>query len=213
MEEQEELAELIILDPAWLSRVMRAVVEIDASDILGNRKPVMRLNKEGIASKELLMDIWDEFLPGTDDRDQSFHHLCTILKAYCLIYPLKDSSMPNSEDKNEEPPSPIVSSSSESSERQSVTNNDFFLIPCMLPESVKRKKDSHFKYWITFYFDFEKFLPEVLYHRFVCQLLAAVADRRKSPKCSKIWSQFNICGCIWKIEPLRDAHMLKISVL
>ena len=209
-EEREELAKLIILDPAWLSRVMRAVVELDPSDFYGDRKPAVRLNKEGIASKELLMDIWAEFLSDTEDREQSFHNLCTILKAYCLIYPLKKSAIPNLEDRTEESPSPSDSSSHSESERQPAIINKLFLIPCMLPENVKRKDDSHLN-WITFFFDFENFLPEVLYHRFLCQLLA---DCHTSPQCSKSWTRFNnIHGCNWKIEPMRDVHRLRISIL
>ena len=208
-EERKELAELIILDPAWLSKVMRAVMELHPSVFHGDRKLAVRLNKEGVASKELLMEIWHEFLPDSDDCSQSFHHLCSILKAYCLIYPLKENTVPNSESKSEELPSPSISSNFDSqSERQLVTNTKLFLIPCMLPESTKRKDDSHLN-WITFYFDFEKYLPEVLYHRFICQL---IADCHTSPQCSKSWSRFNnIFGCNWKIELLRD--MLKIAVL
>ena len=210
-DERKELAKLIILDPAWLSRVMRAVVELDPGGYCRDRQPAVELSNKGVASKELLVDIWDEFLPDTDDKDQSFHHLCTILKAYCLIYPLKESTVPNLEVKSEEPPSPSVSSNSESrSVRQAVAITDFFLIPCMLPEKTKWKGDHHLN-WITFYFDFEKFLPEVLYHRFICQM---IAECRTRLQCSKSWSRFiNIRGCNWKIEPLRDVHRLKISVL
>ena len=209
-EEQKELAKLIILDPAWLTKVMRAVVELDSHNVRGDRTPAMTLSEDGIASKELLMNIWAEFLPDTEDRDQLFHHLCTILKAYCLIYPLKESTIPNTGDKSEEPSFLSGSSSSESSERQSVTINELFLIPCMLPENIQRRDDSHLN-WITFYFDFEKFLPEVLYHRFVCQLLA---DCHTPPQCSKSWSRFNsVHGCNWIIEPMRNLHQLRISVL
>ena len=205
-EEQKELAELIILDPVWLTRVMRAIVELDSDDYSGDRIPAVTLVEDGIASEELLMKIWAEFLGDTDDRDQAFHHLCTILKAYCLMYPLKKNAIPNLEDRAEEPPSPSHSES----ERQPAVVNKYFLIPCMLPENVRRKDDSHLN-WITFFFDFEKFLPEVLYHRFLCQLLA---DCHTSPQCCKNWSRFNnIHGCNWKIEPMRDVHRLKISVL
>ena len=212
--EREELAKLIILDPAWLSLVMKAVVELHPSNFSDDRKLARRLNKEGVASKELLMYIWNEFLPKTDDKDRSFHHLCTTLKAYCLIYPLKESSIPNLEDKNEEISASLsVSSICESSEKQTV---NLFLIPCMLPEDTEGK-DDHLD-WITFHFDFEKFLPKVLYHRFICQLIAdfqrANVNRRTSPQYSKSWCRFNnIRGCNWKIELLSDVHRLKISVL
>ena len=208
--EQEELAKLIVLDPAWLSKVMRAVVELDLSDFDGDRKPAVTLKNEGIASKELLVKIWMEFLSDTEDKDQAFLHLCTILKAYCLVYPLTNSAIPNSEERTEESPSSSDSSNHSESEREPAVLSEFFLIPCMLPKNVEKKDDSHLN-WITFYFDFEKFLPEVLYHRFLCQLLA---DSHSSPQCSKTWSRFNnIQGCNWKVEPMRDVHMLRISVL
>lgn len=206
-EEREELAKLIILDPAWLGKVMSAVVELDPSDpdFRGDRKPAMKLTKAGIASKELLMEIWGDFLADTDDRNQSFGHLCTILKAYCLIYPLKESTVRSLEDH---------SSTSESSETQSVRH---FLIPCMLRESTERRDDNHWN-WIIFYFDFESFLPEELYHRLICQLIAEFqrtnSNRVTPTQVSKSLCRFNnINGCNWKVELLRDVHRLKISVL
>ena len=212
-EEKQELSGLIILDPAWLSLVMRAVVELNTGDFPGDRKLAARLKKEGIASDELLLTIWNEFLPRTDNRDQSFHHLCTILKAYCLVYPLKECTVPNSEDNTEEPSSQSISSS-ESPAKQMKTEK-LFLIPCMLPESATG--DDHLS-WITFYFDFEKFLPEVVYHRFVCQLIAEFqktdSKLRSRPQFSKsLCRLYNINECNWKVELLRDDHRLKISVL
>ena len=208
-EEREELAKLIILDPAWLGKVMGAIVELDPSDpdFHGDRKPAMKLTKAGIASKELLMEVWGDILADTADRNRSFDHLCTILKAYCLIYPLKESTVRSLEDH---------SSTSESLETLSVRH---FLVPCMLPdaERIKGRDDNHWD-WIIFYFDFESFLPEELYHRLLCQLIAEFQRTNSNsltpPQFSKRFCRFNnIYDCNWKVELLRDVHRLKISVL
>lgn len=219
--EQKELANLIILDPSWLSKVMRVVVELDPDEYDGDRKPASRLKREGIASKDLLLNLWKEFLPEATDSNKSFHHLCTILKAYCLIYPLNDSTISNSEeDDKDEQSSNTSSSNAESvlSEKPTTISDDKFLVPCILPKDVNGRKDDNHLPWVTFYFDFEKFLPEVIYHRFICRLLAnyqeTTSSRRTPPQFSKTWCRFNgIHECNWKIELLRDLHRLKISVL
>ena len=195
------------------------------------------------------MELWKEFLPETVNEEQSFHHLCTTLKAYCLIYPLNDNTVSNSEDRKEELPSysesakaklvtpdgavltsidgkgelPLSSQSLNTElptpEKQTQSSNDSFLVPCVLPEEIKGRKDENHSNWVTFFFDFEKFLPEVIFHRFICQLIAVfqqnTSSRRQSPlQFSKTWCRFNnIHDCNWKIELLRDLHRLKISVL
>lgn len=218
-EEQRELANLIILDPSWLTKVMRVVVELDSDEYDGDRKPVSRLIREGIASKGILLELWSEFLSTeVANKEESFHHLCTILKAYCLIYPLNDGTLSNSEDKNEL--SSNTSSDAESVTEPTATNNDHFLVPCLLPEKIDGIKDDDHLEWVTFYFDFKKFLPEVIYHRFICQLIAnyqkatSSCHTRARPQFTNTWCYFKgIHGCNWKIELLRDLHRLKISLL
>ena len=215
-EERKKLAGLIILDPAWLSKVMRAVVELDPDDYEGDREPAARLINECVASKNLLLELWDEFLPKTVNREESFHHLCTILKAYCLIYPLKESTVLISEGGEE---SVVSSTSVAPTESLESTPSELYLVPCMLPENVNGRKDDSHLNWITFYFDFEKFLPEVIFHRFICQLIAVFQKdnpkgRSSPPQFSKWWCRFNnIHRCNWKIELQRDLHRLKVSVL
>ena len=183
---------------------MKTIMELDPREYTGDRVPVCQLTKEGIASKGLLLKLWEELLPDRDSKERSFHHLCTILKAYCLIYPLKESMVSF--------PTAVPSESHES------TPSDLFLVPCMLPEKLDGRKEACHLDWVTFYFDFEKFLPEVIYHRFICQLIA-VCQRTNSIQhapCqfSKTWCCFNnIHDCNWKIELQGGLHRLKISVL
>ena len=186
---------------------MKTVCQIDPRGEDGDRMAIGQLIREGIASKDLLLELWREFLPDGDREAQSFHHLCTILKAYCLIYPLKESMMSIPKDRTT-----VLSESHES------TPSDLFLVPCMLPERLDGRKEASHLDWVAFYFDFEKFLPEVIYHRFICQLIA-VCQRTNSSQhapsqLSKIWCRFNnIHDCNWKIELQRGLHRLKISVL
>ena len=216
-DEREELANLIILDPAWLIKVMRAIVELKPEEYQHDRKPVNKLINEGVASKNLLLYLWKEFLPDVSNREESFHQLCIILKAYCLVYPLNKNMVLVVA--SEEPSSSVSSAEvAPPDQRQSLPPTEHFLIPCMLPEDVKDKMEDNHLEWVTFYFDFEKFLPEVIYHRFVCLLLAeyqnASSNKRTIPQFSKTWCRFNeINGCNWKVELMRDAHRLKVSVL
>lgn len=176
-------------------------MELNQDEFDGDRKPAARLTKECVASKSLLLKLWDEFLPNTVVREEFFYTLCTILKAYCLIYPLKESTILTPKEGNGELyPKP----------------SDLFLVPCMLPENIDGRKDDNHLKWVTFYFDFDKFLPEVIYHRFICQLIAIFQDNtgRTPPQFSRFWCRFNgIHGCNWKLELQRDLHRLKISVL
>ena len=213
-----EIVELIILDPSWLSKVMKAIVELDPAEFEGDRRNVHMLRK-GVASKQLLMKVWNEFLLDATQEDQPFHHLCMILQAYCLIYPLKESVLSDSENRSEQLTYSSTSSTSKVSERHESKASDLFLVPCMLPpETVEERKDDSQLNWMTFYFNFQKFLPEVIYHRFICQMLAAF--QRANFNCcalqqfSRTWCRFdNIHDCNWKIELQRNLHRLKISLL
>ena len=189
-------------------------MELDQDNFGGDRMPVARLTKECVASKSLLLELWDEFLPNTVDREELFQYLCTILKAYCLIYPLKENTVSTSEEGNGGVESSAEATLSECKSKPS----DLFLVPCMLPENIDGRKDDNHLKWITFYFDFEKFLPEVIYHRFICQLIAVFQrdnpSGRTPPQFSRCWCRFNgVHSCNWKLELQRDLHRLKISVL
>ena len=187
-------------------------MELNQDEFDGDRKPAARLAKECVASKSLLLKLWDEFLPNTADREDSFHNLCTILKAYCLIYPLKESTILTSKEGNGE----LCPKSSATPSECKSKSSDLFLVPCMLPENIDGRKDDNHLEWVTFYFDFEKFLPEVIYHRFICQLIAIFQDSPtgRTPQFSRFWCRFNgVHGCNWKLELQRDLHRLKISVL
>ena len=70
--------------------------------------------------------------------------------------------------------------------------------------------------WVVFYFDFEKFLPEVIYHRLICIMLACADDYTSEevmPKFSKSWSCFyDIEESHWKFEYQQTLHRLQVSI-
>ena len=83
--EHAELANLVILDPSWLIHVMKNVVELDyRSPIKGEY--IHYLHVTGVAFVDLLKKAWSDYL--RDPIDHSFHLLCLVLQAQCLIHPI-----------------------------------------------------------------------------------------------------------------------------
>ena len=198
---------------------MRDIVELNpkSGEYKHDRMPANKLADEGIASKDLLLDLWKTFLPEDSNRDKTFRHLCTILKAYCLVYPLNESIALSGDVSIRSGEEMAVSTSVEVTAPKAKPD-ELFLVPCMLPAKPEDKKEDSKLPWVTFYFDFKKFLPEVIYHRFICLLLAKYpspsSSSRSRPQFSETWCLFNgINKCNWKVEILRDVHRLKISVL
>jgi len=70
--------------------------------------------------------------------------------------------------------------------------------------------------WITFYFDFQGFLPVEVFNRFVCLMLArsqAKCTTSRLPEFSATCCRFyEIEGCNWKLE-IEAGHLLKVSVM
>jgi len=221
--EQQQLADLVLLDPKWLITLMRIVMELEdgANDYTG--EDLRDLKETGIARAVLLRDCWKEY--HSTDNDVSFRQLCLMLQAYCLIYPVRGDvgrcfPHPTQSD-NHKISTTTAAASHNLSHSQSVcgadTTADNFLVPCKLPQKDRMKKD-HLPNlpWITFYFDFQGFLPVEIFNRFVCLMLArsqAKCTTSRLPEFSATCCRFyEIEGCNWKLE-IEAGHLLKVSVM
>lgn len=201
-QEAKALQNLLILDPTWLISLMRVIMEINRTTP-GNINHIIQLIETGIASKDLLRQQWEGFF-SESKFSLSFQKLCLMLQAYCLIYPLK--SLKSKGDAQ-------VSSSSDVNGEIVVTS---FLVPSMLPEKVVEDEVDCDMPWVHFFFDFEKFLPEPIYHRLICIMLANSEDHcseELKPRFSKMWSRFyDVEDSHWKFEFQQNKHRLKISI-
>ena len=223
--EQQELEDLVLLDPKWLITLMKFVMELEDGVHYYAGKDLRDLKETGVASAVLLRNCWKEY-HATDD-DVSFRQLCLMLQAYCLIYPIRGdvklgtrspsrSQSDNHEVSNTTSAAPPIFSHSHSACGADATANNF-LVPCKLPKKDEMNKDhSPNLPWITFYFDFQKFMPVEIFNRFVCLMLARwQAKRIKSqfPEFSATCCRFyEIEGCNWKLE-VETGHLLKVSVM
>ena len=196
-------------------------LEDGANDYTG--EDLRDLKETGIARAVLLRDCWKEY--HSTDNDVSFRQLCLMLQAYCLIYPVRGDvgrcfPHPTQSD-NHKISTTTAAASHNLSHSPSVcgadTTADNFLVPCKLPQKDRMKKD-HLPNlpWITFYFDFQGFLPVEVFNRFVCLLLArsqAKCTTSRLPEFSATCCRFyEIEGCNWKLE-IEAGHLLKVSVM
>ena len=186
---------------------MQNVVELNYRSLIEG-KHINQLHETGVASSTLLKEAWSGYL--REPIEQSFHQFCLMLRAECLIHPIRitPESAP-------EPEPQALSTCPASSEAASADEKQLYLVPGKLPDKINEKPVECSR-WTTFYFDFQKFLPDELYHRLTCLLLAEF-QRNKSldkPYLSKKICQFRrIHGCHWSVEFERAQHRLKISVL
>ena len=215
-QEYAELEELVLLDPTWLIHVMMNVVELNyRSSIEG--KHLNQLRETGVASSDLLKEAWSGYLQ--EPIEQSFRQMCLMLQAEALIHPIRiipksalDQSPSESVPNLEAQPLSTLSTTSEAAIAGEKLE---YLVPGKLPEEIKEGPVKCSR-WTMFYFDFQKFLPEEIYHRLLC-LMLAVTQTKKSfdkPYLSKNICQFsNIDGVHLSIELESEHHRLKISVL
>lgn len=200
-EDQLLLKSLVILDPVWLISVMRVVMELNRKSP-GDRSLIINLIETGIASDSLLRETWSTFFSAPEST-LSFETLCLMLQAYCLIFPLKEHKLEGSE----------RCSSPDINKKPMLYS---FLIPCMLPEIPPDEEVDCGIPWVHFYFDFEKFIPEEIYHRLICIILADIGDPDSDdarPKFSKLWSCFyDIDDSHWRFDFQRGDHKLMVSI-
>ena len=186
--EKELLANLVLLDPKWLIILMRIVMELEHGDADFTGKDVRDLKLMGIARAALLRKCWGEYLPLDAGGDTLFRQVCLMLQAYCLIYPIRGGT-------------------------DTITDDLKYLVPCKFPPEKIEKKDWP---WVTFYFDFQGFLPMEIFNRFVCLMLARSQANKshKQPEFSATCCRiYQVEGCNWQLEVETHCHLLKVSVM
>ena len=212
-DEKSQLDSLVLLDPKWLIEIMKRVMELRKGDQKYPGEDIRDLKRRGIGNASLLGKCWEGCY--SESAGCSFKQLCLILQAYCLIYPLqppppgRSNSEPATSASTQEPPS----------RSQSEADVNFpimmkFLVPCMLPSEPI--PDDPIKK-VTFFFDFNGFLPAEIFHRLICLMIArsaATQGRKITPEFSATQCRFyNVEGRKWQLEMEPDCHRLKISVM
>lgn len=172
------------------------------------------LKKTGVAKLSVLEECWSK--NGLLKKCSSTQ-LCLMLQAFCLVHTIEYSLQPSSCDPMKHEPG-LLQDETSLKTKDDCTPNQCFLIPNLLPVKEEPEQDANHLPWISFYFDFHKFLPVEIYHRLVCLMLAAFqhtpALRRQKPILSQWFCRFDgIHNCNWKISLEASKHRLKVSVL
>ena len=212
--DRKELENLVILHRPWIFDVMKVIMELSKSKSKSKKlanTQIDTLNTRGVADLNVLKECWEDFT----NQSIEIHHMCLILQAYCLIYPIfltEEYAMINSS-----------TSASHSQENLDSSNCvEKYLIPCKLPE-LSEEVEQNLRPdlpWFSMYFDFSSFLPAEIYHRLVCLLLASETDSQ-GPRRPPLTNVFTSTMCVlykvkdlhWKVEYKRNCHKLIISVV
>ena len=129
--------------------MMKVIMELSTKNgVQLSNKQILKLVKEGVADSEVLEACWRKFVPPSDVPSLiTTEHLSLLFKAYGLIHPLLSHADPAE-----------------------------FLIPSKLPEEIKDSTICRMvEQYTPFYFDFNGFLPDVVYHRLVC-LMSTISE-------------------------------------
>ena len=192
-EELTMLKDLIIVRPHWLISIMTVIMELKTKHRNQNltTAQVSQLEKAGLADLELLEVCWEKFIStpkSSSDVKIEIKHLCLILQAYCLVYPVS---------------APIEEGKKSCSK---------FIIPCKLPDLLTSQPQLPGS--SCFGFDFRGFLPAEIYHRLIC----LASRQAKPPKgFSNLYSSKkcyfrNLEGTHWIMEMDSEKHMLNFEV-
>ena len=251
--ECQQLQNFIVLRPQWLMSVMKVIIELDLDnkeDLTGDQ--VRCLVKDGIADSKLLGTCWEKYIssgPGSPELEPSscfqLHHLCLILQAYCLIYPITDDA---TDDVTADYVTADVSAAISTSDVSTATadtvstadatdngatgdalttvagdslignsTNQKYMIPSKLPNTFKRKSclPDTINNYATFYFDFEHFLPDQIYHKLICLATARAEPprRRYNQYSCKKCNFLGLEGTNWVIEIEERTRKLKIKAV
>ena len=177
-----ELRALVVLDPDWLVKVMKVIMELKTTRKMPGVPSTLikELEMNGIADLKLLEHCWKKFVAAPDVE---MRHLCLMLQANCLIYPVQ----PTSENSVEK-----------------------YIIPSKLPSTIDMSKHSWVSECATFYFDFRKFLPDEIYHKLIC-LASSEANSKKSCYSRKCCVFYGLSGTNWVMKMEEDR--LEIGVM
>lgn len=192
--EYEKLMDYVVLNPHWLMSMMKVIMELSTKNNeaeLSNEQ-ILKLVEEGVADLEVLNTCWKKYIPSSESPSAiGIDHLCLIFQAYCLIHPI---SKPSDEEG---------------------TRN--FLIPCKLPDEIENSTICRIiESYTPFYFDFNEFLPDEIYHRLIC-LISTMAKPPQPEICNYYSKQrcffSGIMGTNLITEKDEARQRLKIKVL
>ena len=129
--------------------MMKVIMELSTKkEVKLSTQQILKLVQEGVADSQVLEACWRKFVPPSDVPSLiTTEHLSLLFKAYGLIHPLLSHADPAE-----------------------------FLIPSKLPEEIKDSTICRMvEQYTPFYFDFNGFLPDVVYHRLVC-LMSTISE-------------------------------------
>ena len=208
-EEKEVLDDLILINPRWLTEMMKKVVELKAGRgaEMTNAEQIL-LEDTGCAKLSLLKRCWSNL------GDEDFHRLILMLQSFCLVYPLpkspeKDDTKPLCAQLN---PTPCVLLQPDQQSLKEEPGQSAFSLPSLnqtylIPSKLQEKefdKDQLTKYFnFSFEFDFRGFLPVEVYHRLLCLMLKKLPQRSRKPRYIFTANHFKIYeveGCNWVVQ-------------
>ena len=219
--EKAELSDKVVIRPQWLISVMKEVMRLNLDgDSKGVAKNLVATFCEtGKADIALLENCWRQYL--ADTNVISLRHLCLLLQAYCLIFPLNPSEGKQCSESTQNEEAAVESGSSDTCgnsvdgsnvDGNSTAESKLYLIPCKLPRIVKPKCEVPEEAWTSFYFNFNGFLPAEVYHKFLCKHLMITPISSKD-------NSFSQEECIiftdnenWRIRYKEFDHKLEVAV-
>ena len=195
----------MVLRRSWLFEAMAVIMELKSETIKELSNIQSDTIKQGVADEDALLKCWMKFISQDDNPAERFKHLCLILQAYCLIYPIPEEAASYCHE-------PVLKKA------RCVRK---YLIPCKLPELSEELKNSKKLRpelsWFSMDFNFRKFLPAEIYYQLVCFLLTSSEtdsppDQEPNFFTSTVCVLYNIKDSHWKIEYERDSHRLIIAI-
>ena len=159
---------------------------------------IIELKGKGIAQTNILKECWNKACKG---NDSCFNLLCQMLQVFCLIIPI---SMINFL-----PSAKSLEPSALDHHNAALPEEAMYLIPSMLPKKSVPVENLAM-YGLTFWFDFQGFLPVEVYHRLLCLMLR---DRRADLSeifSAKFFQVYEVSDRNWMVQIVECK--LKISV-
>ena len=211
-DEKKVLDDLILLDPTWLMKVMRNIMELKPGfgTSIANTD-VIELEKMAIAKTSVLQECWKDFNLSEDN----FHKLTLILQSFCLLFPLSfghgnsrkkcqsTTTADNSSGLESKSTSTATSTLSSNTLKEDERQDRTYLIPSMLPPTDLNEHELQDirknMYKFSFDFEFENFLPVEVYHRLLCLML-------KDRDCKKTQSQDKFLANYFRLSKVKKGR-------
>jgi ankyrin repeat protein/GTPase SAR1 family protein len=204
-EEKKTLDGLILLDPTWLMKMMRVVIELSPGTGSLPNDEMKAFGETGCAKVSLLRTCWKEL------SDDAFHKLCLMLQSFCLLFPLPFHESPEMSTEGDAEPSQMTDCHCE--EQTSSKPETVYLIPsklCVAPQPTTESINKAFKF--TFVFDFHGFLPVEVYHRLLCLMLKnqSCGPKLKGTFTAEYFKVYGVHNCNWMVQMVDSK--LRVSV-